>query len=330
VNFAEQSVVGKMSLTIAEQSAVFLQWIAERKRNPAKPATVRAYAGYVRNWITPMAGHNSLEEFNNKSMRDLVNNLVAAGLGPKTVSEIITTTKQIVLSAMTQDGEPMYPRTWNDSFIDLPPIGKQKQPTVTKEQLKEALSSKEKHRGFYAFLAGTGLRIGEALAVRYGDDGLHTCWDPNRAVVHVRTSLWQRKEQLPKTLTAIREVNLDPRLNAMLCKVPWPAIAGTGEFLFKSRSGGPLWESSLRTYSLSKLGIKGFHAFRRYRITRLRELGTPEDILRYWVGHAGSGITDRYSKLSENVQLRARWASQAGLGFDIPEVERQQERGENN
>jgi hypothetical protein len=49
----------------------------------------------------------------------------------------------------------------------------------------------------------------------------------------------------------------------------------------------------------------------------LRELGVPEDINRYWLGHAGQGITDRYSKLAENVELRKKWALRAGLGFSL-------------
>jgi len=70
------------------------------------------------------------------------------------------------------------------------------------------------------------------------------------------------------------------------------------------------------TDRLEKHGVKGFHAFRRYRITWLREVGCPEDILKYWVGHSGSAsITDRYSKLSENIGLRRKFA---GLGFELP------------
>jgi integrase len=74
---------------------------------------------------------------------------------------------------------------------------------------------------------------------------------------------------------------------------------------------------------LKSLGICGFHTFRRYRITRLRELGTPEDIVRYWAGHAGGGITDRYSKLAENKELRKQWAVRAGLGFELPEIKKE-------
>ncbi len=55
-------------------------------------------------------------------------------------------------------------------------------------------------------------------------------------------------------------------------------------------------------------------------MTHLRELGVPEDIIRYWVGHAGKDITDRYSKLAENVELRKEWALRAGLGFCLDDL----------
>jgi hypothetical protein len=71
---------------------------------------------------------------------------------------------------------------------------------------------------------------------------------------------------------------------------------------------------------LEKRGIAGFHSFRRYRITHLRELGVPEDITRYWAGHEGRGITDRYSQLALKSELRKDWAVRAGLGFDLPEM----------
>lgn len=41
---------------------------------------------------------------------------------------------------------------------------------------------------------------------------------------------------------------------------------------------------------------------------------------RFPVGHAGEGITDRYSKLAENVELRKEWARRAGLGFELDRV----------
>jgi hypothetical protein len=119
-----------------------------------------------------------------------------------------------------------------------------------------------------------------------------------------------------KTEAAKRVADLDPRLNAVIARFVVEQNVQPGAFLFQSRSGRAM---HLRTATarLKKRGIPGFHAFRRFRITWLRDLGTPEDILRYWVGHQGAGITDRYSKLAENVELRKKWALRAGLGFSL-------------
>ena len=66
--------------------------------------------------------------------------------------------------------------------------------------------------------------------------------------------------------------------------------------------------------------MRGFRCFRRLGITRLRDQGVPEDILRHWIGHAFQTVTDRYSKMSKRIQSRKQWVKKAGLGFDLSEL----------
>jgi hypothetical protein len=58
---------------------------------------------------------------------------------------------------------------------------------------------------------------------------------------------------------------------------------------------------------------------------------TPEDILRFGLGHADKSITDRYSKMKDNIENRKNWSHLAGLGFDVKgagiETQIQQEVG---
>jgi integrase len=70
---------------------------------------------------------------------------------------------------------------------------------------------------------------------------------------------------------------------------------------------------------LKKLGQPkaGFHAFRRFRTTWLRKNRTPEDLIRFWLGHADETVTDGYSKLREDVQYRREVTDKIGLGFEI-------------
>jgi len=62
----------------------------------------------------------------------------------------------------------------------------------------------------------------------------------------------------------------------------------------------------------------GLHAFRRYRISECRKARVHEDLLRYWVGHASRGMTDHYSHLAEDLDLRKASVLEAGLGFEVP------------
>jgi len=66
---------------------------------------------------------------------------------------------------------------------------------------------------------------------------------------------------------------------------------------------------------LSAVADCGFHSFRRFRISQLRRARIHEDLIRYWVGHAAQSMTDHYSRIAEDLELRQASVSQAGLGF---------------
>jgi integrase len=114
--------------------------------------------------------------------------------------------KLIVASAVNEEGERVYPRTWNHDFIQMPVVRKDKQhrPTVTDADLKDILSNtkKRKYVMLFSLLPGTGLRIGEALALRSNDFG------PDCRVLNVRRSVWRGQEQEPKTSNAVRVADI--------------------------------------------------------------------------------------------------------------------------
>jgi integrase len=312
----------KDHVNFEQQAQVFLASRTARNRNPVKPSTLTSYRSRLDNHILPAIGSRDLESFGNGAMKEFARGLSEKGLGAKTILETVVLVKQVVASAVSPDGDYLYPRQWNHDFIDLPPLTGQKQPIVTQEQLKAALADK-RYGLFYAFLAGTGLRIGEALALRYGSVSPRTAWIPGSAVVHVRSSIWRNLEGAPKTPAAVRQIDLHPDLNVRLQEhVRDLGLSPTDEnFVFHGSNGCTrLCESTIRKESLKPLGIEGFHTFRRFRATYMREQGVPEDLLRYWMGHAGVGVTDRYSKMFENLSLRKTWAEKAGVGFDLRRV----------
>jgi hypothetical protein len=77
--------------TVAEQSERFLAELANRKRRPVKPATLKSYGGFLRNWIVPNLGAMELSQVENGVMKKFVNLLVDQRLSPATVNGAVTT-----------------------------------------------------------------------------------------------------------------------------------------------------------------------------------------------------------------------------------------------
>jgi integrase len=235
----------------------------------------------------------------------------------KTKSEWIGVLKQIIKSARDpQTGAQLYPCNFDHDFIDLPRIKDQKRPTVTAEQINHAIASADpQERLLHVVLAGTGLRISEALAVRVGRvSEKHSAFLEDQAIIQVRGSVYRGKE-FPgrlKTDASKRDVDLVPALSAAISEFIREQKIESGGFLFQSEGGGVANLKRL-TRQLKKRGIPGFHCFRRYRVTFLREAGVPEYIIKFWIGHASSDVTDLYTQA--RLEARKRWAEQAGLGF---------------
>jgi hypothetical protein len=98
----------------------------------------------------------------------------------------------------------------------------------------------------------------------------------------------------------------------------------TSGFLFCSKNGNPLLQSNILRLSLhpllqeAKQPKAGAHAFRRFRTTWLRKQHAPEDLIRFWLGHANRSVAGVYCKLNEDVAFRKTVAEQVGIGFELP------------
>ena len=139
--------------------------------------------------------------------------------------------------------------------------------------------------------------------------------------LYIRQKVRRAKlEDFLKTDAGRREVDLCPILAAMLKDSVGERTSG---FLFHNRKGNYLSQTNLLRRglhpALEKLGQPkaGFHAFRRFRTTWLRKNRTPEDLIRFWLGHADETVTDGYSKLAEDVEYRKQVAAEVDQGFEI-------------
>jgi integrase len=316
INDQKVFVETNVGTTFREQAKWFLKNSVNRKRRPAKPATVANWQCCVDKWLNPNIGDFPLASVNNGALKTLVAKMHAANLSAQTMTTYVNLVKLIVASAIDDNGDQLFPRKWNNDFIDLPVIENQKQPTFTAETMTAIL---EKVSGqdqvLYALLAGTGLRVGEAL----GLEARHLSADCR--TISVEQSCWQGRIQSPKTKSAYRQIDVSSDIANLVKRFMVYRKSG---LVFANSAGKPLSQTNVVRRSLhpilKELGAEktGFHAMRRFRATWLRKQRTPEDLIRFWLGHAKSTMTDSYSKLSDDIEYRLEVAEKIGTGFTVP------------
>jgi integrase len=297
--------------TFRAQAAKWIGSLSTRRRKPVKPATVFAWQHALDKWILPNLGDKYLGDVSNGALRDLIEKMAAAGLSAKTIVNYTQVVKFVVASAVDADGEQIYQRKWNHDFVGLPVVKKEEQhrPTVTESELGEILASaKGRYKMLFTLLAGTGLRIGEALALK------NTDVSSDCRVLFVRRSIWHGQEQQPKTPSAIRDVDIAEPLARLLTQY----VSGKSGYLFATKSGRPLGHRNVNR-ALHATGKRvGVHAFRRFRTETLRRARVPEDLTTQWLGHSKQTVTDFYAGgLQKDEAWRREWCDKVGLGFSI-------------
>jgi integrase len=200
-----------VSTTFKEQAEWFFKDAEQRSWKPVKPKTLQTWKYAAKKWLYPDLGDLPLAQVNNATVKPLVAKMRAANCSPQTIHSYIGLVKMIVASKLDANGEQMFPRQWNHRFLDIPIIGDQHQPVFDAETVKGILEKADgQERMLYALLAGTGLRIGEALGleVRHLSEDRHT--------IRIEQSAWEGNIQTPKTRNAYRQVDLCPALADLL------------------------------------------------------------------------------------------------------------------
>jgi len=306
-----------LSPTFRQQASLWLHEAQHRKRKPIKPHTLSNWTSELK-WINEQIGDVPLSAVDNKLVKDEIVAVMADnGYAPKTISNVVGTIQMVVASVVDDRGEEVYLVKWNHRFMDMPEITDQHTPTFTDSEVQQIVSNAVgQYAILFALLAGSGLRIGEALALQVDD--------VHNGTLSITKSLWNGRLQSPKTKNAVREVDLHPALAEVLCS-HLECNRSQSEYIFH-HAGKPLHQSNILHSSLhpilKALGrpTAGFHAFRRYRNTFLRKARVPDGLIQFWMGHARASMTDTYDKVRDDLEFRRFTAEQVGLGFDPPEV----------
>ena len=309
-------------VTFREQSEIWLHQMQNRKRRPIRQSYAVTIQGALDKWILPVLGNLPLANVDNLSVKPLIEKMSAAGLSARTVNKYIEHVKQIVESLLNPNGEPIHNRKWNADIMDLPIVepAEQKRPSIKAKTVSELIkASTGQEQALYVLLAATGMRVSEALAV----EGRH--FENEGRTITVEQQI-QKDAPLVvkylKTTAAKREVDLHPDIAEYLqC-----FAAGNTGLLFNTANGTPHLYGNLEdrwlTPRLAQMGVDekgmGWHAFKRFRKTWLRGQRCLEDINNFWMAHKPQTMSELYSHLHEELDMRLAEAERVGFGFELP------------
>ncbi|HKR98843.1 MAG TPA: tyrosine-type recombinase/integrase, partial [Candidatus Dormibacteraeota bacterium] len=149
-----------------------------------------------------------------------------------------------------------------------------------------------KWRPLFELLAATGLRISEAIGLRWSDLVL----DGRAPHLHVRRAIVKRATVAPKSRHGARVIPLTRELAATL-RAHRPREATDDAFVFPGRDGGACDQGSLRRRVLipaaDRAGLTGigFHTLRHTCASMLIESGLSPLRLQRWTGHHSPAFT---------------------------------------
>jgi integrase len=302
-------------LTFSQVAKLWIEDRKDRKRKPVKPSVIANWRSILDHHVLPVLGDKPLADVDNAHVHDLVEGLCKKGLSPATVGNIVMVVKLAVAFGRKKHKLPA--REWDMEEIDAPIVDERKQhkPIFSDDEVTNICKIATGRLQMAAVLfAASGMRTGELL-------GLQVQHFDGHAVL-IEQQVWRGQVLPPKTPNAHRTIDLHPDVCRLLAQFIGTRTKG---FLFQTRGGKPMSQRNLirEFYSVLevlKIKMAGFHAFRRYRITYLRNARCPYGLLRFWDGHARRDMSDVYDQSHKDIPYRRDVAGSMGLGFVLPET----------
>lgn len=265
---------------------------APRRRGTLSANSQRLYRHYAMAAAAFFPPHTPLSKVKNGAVKEYVDSLRARKLSPVSINSHISILSAVIRSVKNADGEALFTQAIDKDFCALPIVKREEQECATAADIEKGIALP-----LVAFLAASGLRISEALALEI--DGAGDSYQPETGTIHIRKTL--------KTPAAARVVILPETFRVWFnARIP-----ATGRIF-------PLSYQTARA-RLQSAGLPNAHSFRRFRVTHLRTSRCAEDVTRSQLGHSSSNITDRYSYAASDLEFVRAEIERCGVGFDFTE-----------
>jgi len=299
-------------------------WLREYKYNSVKPGTYLDYCSTNTCHIKPMIGHIRLKDLRNDMVQRFVNDLLAKGLGPKTVSDcIVPVLKSALKEAVSNDLIAKSPATG----VKLPRVEKADRRVLTQEEQQRFIEAAKRyeHGNAFILMLGTGLRIGETMALTWDDISLEaaelTVTKTQVEFTVQPDGTYQKciSHGTPKTKAGYRTIPLLPQLVEMLREIQRKQRGYMSEkggaytdnnLVFCTRFGKPLSKQTLnsgikRVNGIAQLDGVHPHTLRHTFATRGMESGIPLKVMQELLGHSDISMTaNLYTHVLPNTKQR--------------------------
>lgn len=282
------------------------RWLADVVQPNLEPKTHSSYADTCRVHIVPTLGNLRLTKLTPQDVTRLLRSKQESGLSPRTVS-YIRTVLRIALNRALKWG--LVGRNVA-ALTDPPKIRRVEVHPLSPEQAREFLVAAEGDRleALYRVAIALGLRIGEALGLRWEDVDLET------GTIHIRRALQRVKGKLifkePKTEKSRRTLSVPASLVLALRghrvrQLEERLAQGTAwedmGLVFSNTIGRPLEPSNVlkrlkRLLRDADLPEQRFHDLRHCAASLLLAQGVPARVVMDILGHSQMATTmDLYS-----------------------------------
>lgn len=301
-------------------------WLEDAVKPSVRPLTHEQYRQHVKLYLGPLLGDYRLSKLAPQHVRAFINQKLTDGLSPRTVQLSLVILRR-ALGQAVKDG--LLPRNVA-KLVDGPRVAHFEGKTLSPEQARAFLDAAKGERleALYTAALSVGLRMGEALGLRWQDIDLdRRTLTVNRILERIgrgNGSALQLVE--PKTPRSRRTVNL-PDAAARALKAH--KVRQLGERLaagarwhdqglvFPSTIGTPLEPHRLHVDFKRVLGKAGlpdirFHDLRHSAASLMLAQGIPLRSIQDILGHSSIGLTaNLYAHVGEQLRREAAEAMDA-------------------
>ena len=287
------------------------RWIesyAGRNGSGIREETRRDYKRVLEQDAVPFLGHVRLSQIRQKHLDELAARIAARGVAPATVKLALAPVKTLLACAYAAGDLRVNPASGWRARYEQATVEKTDDQTddeikaLTDDQLATLLAEiPEEWRLFYTFLAQTGLRISEAIELRWRDVEFGTV-----NTFKVTRRLYRGRVAPPKSKYGRRTI----RLTSSMAQSLWVLRGDPDELVFTGARGGRIDQSNLMSRVLkpaaARVGLGawiptssgaraeswvGHHTFRHTCATLLFVNGWNAKQVQVWLGHHSPAFT---------------------------------------